>query len=95
MIIRQEKPTDKEEIFSVVEAAFLSAEQSDGNEQFLVNALRKGEAYIPAPPLSRRRTGGLLGIFCSAGPGSRAKRSWRWRRCPFCRSVREAAWARP
>lgn len=61
MIIRQEKPTDKDEIFSVVEAAFLSAEQSDGNEQFLVNALRKGEAYIPALSLVAEEDGRIIG----------------------------------
>lgn len=47
MLIRKEKPEDYEIIYSVVKDAFDSAEHSDGNEQDLVNALRKGEAFIP------------------------------------------------
>ena len=42
MFIRKEKPEDYEIIYSVVKDAFDSAEHSDGNEQDLVNALRKG-----------------------------------------------------
>ena len=47
MLIRKEKTEDYEIIYSVVKDAFDSAEHSDGNEQDLVNALRKGEAFIP------------------------------------------------
>lgn len=61
MIIRQEKPADKDEIFSVVEAAFLSAEQADGNEQFLVNGLREGENYIPELSLVAEEDGRIIG----------------------------------
>lgn len=61
MTIRQEKPADKDEIFSVVEAAFLSAEQSDGNEQFLVNELRAGENYIPELSLVAEEEARIIG----------------------------------
>ena len=47
MIIRKEKSKDYEITYSVVKAAFDSAEHSDGNEHDLVNALRKGAAFIP------------------------------------------------
>lgn len=61
MIIRQEKPADREEIFSVVESAFLNAEQSDGNEQFLVNKLRAGDSYIPELSLVAEEDGRITG----------------------------------
>lgn len=47
MLIRKEEPEDYEIIYSVVKDAFGSAEHSDGKEQDLVNALRKGAAFIP------------------------------------------------
>lgn len=47
MLIRKEQPNDYERIYSVVKRAFDSAEHADGNEQELVNALRKSEAFIP------------------------------------------------
>ena len=47
MLIRKEEPKDYEIVYSVVKDAFDSAEHSDGNEQDLVNALRKGESFIP------------------------------------------------
>lgn len=47
MIIRCEEESDYEEIYSLVKKAFLGVEQSDGNEQELVNSLRKGDGYIP------------------------------------------------
>lgn len=48
VIIRKEEPRDYETVCSVVKAAFDRAEHSDGTEQDLVNALRHGEAFIPA-----------------------------------------------
>lgn len=47
MYIRQETTTDYEVVYSVVKRAFESAEHADGNEQDLVNALRKGDAFLP------------------------------------------------
>lgn len=45
MNIRTERPDDYEAVYSLVEQAFASAEHSDGTEQDLVAALRKGEAF--------------------------------------------------
>ena len=46
MIIRPEEKQDFNEIYTVVKAAFVTAEHSDGNEQDLVIALRTGNNYI-------------------------------------------------
>ena len=43
MHIRKETATDYKAVYSVVKRAFESAEHADGNEQDLVNALRKGD----------------------------------------------------
>lgn len=61
VIIRKEEPGDYETIYSVVKAAFDCAEHSDGNEQDLVNALRKGEAFIPALSLVAEIDGRIAG----------------------------------
>ena len=45
MIIRPEEKQDFNEIYTVVKAAFATAEHSDGNEQDLVIALRTGNNY--------------------------------------------------
>lgn len=47
MTIRAERPTDRDTVYRVVQKAFETAEQSDGNEQDLVNALRKSHAFVP------------------------------------------------
>lgn len=47
MIIRQENNNDFNEIYSMVKAAFETAEHSDGNEQNLVNKLRSSNAFVP------------------------------------------------
>ena len=44
--IRKETKVDYDEIYNLVKKAFETAEHSDGNEQDLVNALRKGKSYI-------------------------------------------------
>ena len=61
MLIRKEEPKDYEIIYSVVKIAFGSAEHSDGNEQDLVNALRKGEAFIPDLSLVAEVDGKIVG----------------------------------
>lgn len=45
--IRKENEKDYDAIYNVVKTAFRKAEHCDGNEQDLVNDLRKGNAYIP------------------------------------------------
>ncbi len=61
MLIRKEEPKDYEIVYSIVKNAFDSAEHSDGNEQDLVNALRKGEAYIPDLSLVAEINGKIVG----------------------------------
>ena len=47
MILRQENKNDHKEVFSVIEKAFKEAEFADYTEQFLVERLRKSDAFIP------------------------------------------------
>lgn len=61
MIIRTEQPTDHENIYSVVKTAFDTAEQSDGNEQNLVNALRTSSAFIPELSLVAEENEKIIG----------------------------------
>lgn len=61
MLIRKEEPRDYEIVYSVVKDAFDSAEHSDGNEQNLVNALRKGNAFIPDLSLVAEIDGKIVG----------------------------------
>ena len=61
MIIRQEDPKDYKAVYRVVKAAFGSAEHADGNEQDLVNALRKSKSFIPALSLVAEQDGKVTG----------------------------------
>lgn len=45
--IRQENKKDYDAVYDVVKTAFETAEHSDGNEQALVNDLRKSDCFIP------------------------------------------------
>ena len=45
--IRQEKSTDFNAVFELIEKAFKTEELSDHKEQFLVERLRKSNAFIP------------------------------------------------
>ena len=45
--IRQENKNDYEQVYNIVKTAFENAEHSDGNEQDLVNDLRKSDSFIP------------------------------------------------
>ena len=47
MTIRTEQQADYDSVYQVVKNAFKTAEQSDGNEQNLVNVLRQSSAFIP------------------------------------------------
>lgn len=47
MNIRQEKTSDFKEVSSLIEKAFKTEQLSDHKEQFLVERLRKSEAFIP------------------------------------------------
>lgn len=74
MLIRKEEPKDYETIYSLIKDAFVSAEQSDGNEQDLVNALRKGEAFLPDLSLVAEIDGKIAGhiLFTRAKVGDDA-----------------------
>lgn len=71
MVIRQEEAKDRSTIYSLVKRAFETAEQTDGNEHDLVNALRKGKAYIPELSLVAEIDGKLVGhiMFTKAEVG--------------------------
>jgi predicted N-acetyltransferase YhbS len=45
--IRQENEKDYKSVFNVIESAFENVEYSDHQEQFLVDKLRKSDAFIP------------------------------------------------
>lgn len=47
MLIRQEEEKDHQKVFQVIEEAFRDLEYSDHQEHFLVERLRKSEAFIP------------------------------------------------
>lgn len=71
MIIRQENVKDYEEVYQLVKEAFASAEHADGNEQELVTALRKGDAFVPELSLVAEIDGKLVGyiLFTKAKVG--------------------------
>ncbi len=73
-MIRQAEPKDYNEIYSLVKAAFESAEHADGNEQDLVNALRMGDSYIPELSLVCEKDGKLVGhiLFTKAAVGNKS-----------------------
>ncbi|WP_330396606.1 GNAT family N-acetyltransferase [Blautia sp. An81] len=61
MEIRQEIEKDYEEVYKLVKEAFETAEHADGNEQDLVEALRKGSAFVPELSLVAEIDGELAG----------------------------------
>lgn len=61
MRIRQEREQDYPEIHRLVKEAFAAAEHTDGNEQDLVEALRRGPAYLPELALVAEEGGVLAG----------------------------------
>ena len=72
MHIRKEETKDHETVYSVVKSAFDSAEHADGNEQDLVNALRKSSAFIPELSLVAETDGKIAGhiMFTKAEIGN-------------------------
>lgn len=61
MLIRTEKGGDYHEVYALIQGAFAKAEHSDGTEQDLVVALRKGEAFVPELSLVAENEGKILG----------------------------------
>lgn len=71
MEIRQENQDDYEAVYNVVKEAFATAEQSDGNEQELVRALRNSNSFIPELSLVAVENGKVVGhiLFTKAYVG--------------------------
>lgn len=61
MTIRTEQQTDYDSVYRLVKNAFKTAEQRDGNEQDLVNALRQSSAFIPELSLVSEIDGKIVG----------------------------------
>ena len=77
MNIRQETPKDYPEVYRLVKEAFASAEHADGNEQDLVEALRKGGAFLPGLSLGAGIDGRFAGpiLFSKVKHGGRTERA--------------------
>lgn len=72
MLIRRETMNDHEEVYRLISEAFAAAEHADGNEQDLVAALRKGNAFIPELSLVAETDKKLVGhiLFTKAKVGN-------------------------
>lgn len=72
MLIRQEEMNDYKEVYNLITEAFATAEHTDGNEQDLVVALRKGDAFIPELSLVAEVDNELVGhiMFTKAKVGN-------------------------
>ena len=69
--VRQERPEDHEQVYALVREAFAGAEHSDGTEQDLVEALRRGRAFVPELSLVAEAGGQCAGhiLFTRARVG--------------------------
>lgn len=61
MLIRKETEKDFEKVYIMIKEAFEIAEHADGNEQDLVVALRKSEAFVPQLSLVAEIDGQIVG----------------------------------
>ena len=61
ILVRQEQENDSDSVFSVVKSAFETMEQASGDEQDLVNRLRKSDAFIPELSLVAEQNGKIIG----------------------------------
>lgn len=61
IILRQENKEDYESIFQLIEKAFQNLEYSDHKEQFLVERLRKSDAFIPQLSIVAEVEGKIVG----------------------------------
>ena len=63
IIIRQEQPKDHATVFQIVEKAFKEMKYSSHTEQFIVEKLRKSDAFIPELSLVAELEGQLVGYI--------------------------------
>jgi len=61
ILIRQERETDFDSVYAVVRSAFETMEVASGDEQDLVNRLRKSSAFIPELSLVAVCDGKIVG----------------------------------
>ena len=61
--ISKEEKSDYEEVYNLVKTAFEKAEESDGNEQDLVVALRKSSNFIPELSLVAKKDNKIVGYI--------------------------------
>ncbi|GCB34274.1 N-acetyltransferase [Bacteroides faecalis] len=59
--IRQEQENDYKAVYELIELAFRNMEESDHSEHFLVERLRKSEAFIPELSLVAEKDGEIIG----------------------------------
>ncbi|MCD9575626.1 GNAT family N-acetyltransferase [Flavobacterium soyae] len=59
--LRQERKEDYKNVFQLIEKAFENIEYSDHKEQFLVERLRKSEAFIPELSIVAEAEGKIVG----------------------------------
>ena len=63
LTIRQEQPTDYATVFQIIEKAFKTMKYSSGTEQFIVEKLRKSDAFIPELSLVAEHDNQLVGYI--------------------------------
>ena len=61
--IRTEREKDHQDVFQLVEKAFAQEEYSDHKEQYLVERLRKSDAFIPALSLVAELDKDIIGFI--------------------------------
>ncbi len=63
MIIRQEQEKDYSAVFTLIESSFKHLQESDHKEQFLVERLRKSDAFIPELSLVAENEEKIIGYI--------------------------------
>lgn len=63
MIIRQEQEKDYSAVFALIESSFKHLQESDHKEQFLVERLRKSDAFIPELSLVAENEEKIIGYI--------------------------------
>ncbi len=61
VILRPERKSDYQSVFKLIEEAFKTEQFSDGKEQFLVEKLRKSNAFIPELSIVADHNGEIAG----------------------------------